>query len=568
MAKARNAIRIAKALKRHGTIVAFNQSNPVNVTIACEEVGIKPVCFRQENTGTYMAHGFSVSTYGQHIGVVLSQNGPAATLLVAGLGECFKAGHPIVAVVQEIANSDKEKNAFQEIDHVGLFKPVSKWVREIPCKERIEDYVDMAFKIAASGRPGPAVLLVRGDLINDMTEYEYVDDHTCNYGHFPLDRNTADLEKIEEAAELLANAERPLIYAGGGIISSQAQEELRAIQKDCSIPVASTTMGKGSVDEEDSLSLGVIGYFMGRRGRTEFMKQRVQDADVILLVGNRTNANGTDGWTLLPKSAKYIQIDIDPEEIGRNYESIRLCGDAKKTLAALKKALDKQDLSKRKAKEADVRNAIVDAKQKHLEEVSDVLDDNITPIRIEKFLTIADEMLPDDELFVADASFSSVWIANYITAKKGREFIFPRGLAGLGWGMPMAMGAAVAQPDRKIFVLSGDGGFGHAWAELETLRREKMNNVISVVINNEILGYQKFWEKSCFKETGMCDLTSVNHAMIAEACGVKGIRVAAVKDIPAALKEAMEYDGPVVIDLITEPNCIAPVPYMEVLENI
>lgn len=568
MAKARNAIRIAKALKRHGTIAVFNQSNPVNVTIACEEVGIKPIGFRQENTGTYMAHGFSVSTYGQHVGVVLSQNGPAATLLVAGLGECLKAGHPIIAVVQEVANSDKEKNAFQEINHAGMFAPVSKWVREIPCKERIEDYVDMAFKVATSGRPGPAVLLVRGDLINDMTEYEYVDDHTCNYGYFPLDRNTADLEKIEEAAELLAKAERPLIYAGGGVISSQAIEEVRAIQQECAIPVASTTMGKGSVDEEDSLSLGVIGYFMGRRGRTKFMKQMVQDSDVILLVGNRTNANGTDGWTLLPKTAKYIQIDIDPEEIGRNYEGLRLCGDAKKTLAALKKALDKQDLSKRKAKEAEVRKAIADAKQKHLEEVSDVFGDDINPIRIEKFLTIADEMLPTDEMFVADASFSSVWIANYITAKTGREFIFPRGLAGLGWGMPMAMGAAVAQPDRKIFVLSGDGGFGHAWAELETLRRLKMNNVISVVINNEILGYQKFWEKSCFKETGMCDLTSVNHAMIAEACGVKGIRIADVKDIPAALKEAMEYDGPVVIDLITEPNCVAPVPYMEVLENI
>ncbi|HHX36509.1 MAG TPA: acetolactate synthase catalytic subunit, partial [Clostridiaceae bacterium] len=500
------------------------------------------------------------------IGCVASQNGPAATLLVPGLGECLKASHPVVAIVQEVANSDKDKNAFQELDHKEMFTPVSKWVREIPCQERIEDYVDMAFRVAASGRPGPAVLLVRGDLINDLTEYEYEDNHTFSYAHYPLDRFTADLDTVEEAAEMLAKAERPLIYAGGGVISSEAMEELRAIQKDCAIPVATTTMGKGSVDETDPLSIGVIGYIMGKRGMAKFLKPMITEADVILLVGNRTNANGTDVWTMLPETAKYIHIDIDGEEIGRNYESVRLCGDAKKTLAALKKALDNQDLSKRESLRQSVADQIAKGKALHEEEIQDVLVDGITPIRIEKFMTIADELFADDQVIVLDASAATVWAANYLTAKGERKFIFPRGLAGIGWGFGLAVGAATALPDRKIFCLAGDGGFAHSWAELETARRYNMN-IITVVINNEILSYQKWWEGSCFEYTGMCDLTAVDHAMIAEACGVKGIRVTKDSDIKAALEEAFAHDGPVVIDLITEPHCILPIPYMEVLES-
>src|SRR5699024_931470 len=195
------------------------------------------------------------------------------------------------------------------------------------------------FTIAASGRPGPVVLLCPKDIINDQTKYEINERRTQSLGHFPLDRSVAEPSKIEEAAQMIANAKKPFIYAGGGVISSGGQEVLREIQETYHIPVATTTMGKGSVDETHPLTLGPIGYYMGKRSPSRFLKSFVQDADVIVLVGNRTNQNGTDSWTLLPEDAQYIHIDIDPTEIGRNYESFRLVGDAKLTLAALKEKL-------------------------------------------------------------------------------------------------------------------------------------------------------------------------------------------------------------------------------------
>jgi len=564
--EASNAQRIAMALKRNGVNFIFGQSNPQTIMLAAMDLGIKQIGFRQENSGSYMAQAYGMCS--GTVPVVAAQNGPAATLLVPGLAECLKASHPIVAIVDEVAKSNEDRNAFQEMDQVQLFAGVAKWVKKIPSEDRIEDYVDMAFTAAASGRPGPAVLLCPKDLTYDKTKYTVKTLRKANLGNYPLDRTVADPVKIEETAKILAQAKKPLIYAGGGVIASGACEVLRAIQEECAIPVATTTMGKGSVDELHPLTIGPIGYYMGNRGVTKFLKPMVQEADVILLVGNRTNQNGTDSWTLLPKDAMYIHIDIDPMEIGRNYESLRLAGDAKLTLIELKKYLLKNDLVKRINNRPFVEKTIANARKAHLKEAENVLSSELSPIKIERFLAELDNQLSDDHIIVADASFSSIWLSNYIKAKGDRKFIFPRGIAGLGWGLPMAMGAKIAKPDNKVFCLSGDGGFAHVWSELETCKREGIN-VILTVINNEILGYQKFSEQAQWgRNTNACELTAVNHAKVAEACGVKGIRVESTKDIRSALFEAFATEGPVVIDLVADPSGIPPIPFLSGLETI
>lgn len=563
---ATNAERIALALKRNGVKFLFGQSNPQKVTLACEELGIRQIGFRQENAGSYMAQAYAMCT--GTVPVVTAQNGPAATLLVPGLAECLKASHPIVAIVDEVSTMHEERNAFQELDHVGLFSGVAKWVKKIPTEERIEDFVDMAFMAASSGRPGPAVLLCPKDMTFDTNKYPIRNPRKESYGNYPLDRTIADPTKIKEAATLLANAKNPFIFAGGGVISSNAITELREIQEEFSIPVATTTMGKGSVDEEHSLTLGPIGYYMGKRGSTKFMKPLIQDADVVLLVGNRTNENGTDSWSLLPEKAKYIHIDIDPMEIGRNYEALRLVGDAKLTLTALKEDLVRMDLSNRENNRSFIESQILQAKKSHKEESTDVMTSNSTPIKIERFLTEVEKWLDDDHIIVADASLSSVWLANYIKATATRKFIFPRGLAGLGWGLPLAMGAKIAQPKKKVFCLVGDGGFAHVWGELETCKRENID-VVTVVINNEILAYQKLAETARWgKYTSACDFTSVDHAAVAEASGIKGIRVTTPDEIHGALEDAFHSEGSVVIDLIANPDSIPPIPFMEKLEGI
>jgi acetolactate synthase-1/2/3 large subunit len=548
--------RFAHALKRHGVEYLFGQSNPPALTLAANDLGIPQIGYRQENAGSYMADGYARVT--GKVPVVTAQNGPAATLLVPGLAECLTASIPIVALVQDVGPGSRDRNAFQELDQLALFNGVSKWTRRVTTADRIEDYVDMAFIAAASGRPGPAVLLVSMELLAEK-EVLAVSARRASLGHYPLERAVADSGQIAAAAQLLASARAPIIYAGGGVIGSQAQAELRTLQELAHLPVATSTMGKGSVDETHPLSVGVIGYFMATRGMAKFAKPLIAEADVVLLIGNRTNQNGTDSWTLLPRAATFIHIDIDPLEIGRNYEALRLTGDAKRTLQALNDAMGALDLSNRRSSRAAVEKEIATAKRRHREEIADVTQSNAAPIRPERFMAELERQLSDNHVVVADASFSSIWVANYLTARLDRRFITPRGQAGLGWGFPLALGAKIGRPERPVFCVVGDGGFGHVWSELETARRHGIPVAVAVM-NNGVLGYQRHAEDALLgRHTPVCDFTPVDHAAIARACGVEGFRVEHPEDIAGAIKEAMAADSCVLIDVLTDPNAMPPV---------
>lgn len=557
--------RFARALKRHGVDYLFGQSNPPGLTLAAADLGIIQIGYRTENAGTYMADGYARAT--GKVPVVTAQNGPAATLLVPGLAECLSASIPIVAIVQDIGPNARDRNAFQELDQLDLFKGVSKWIRRVTTPGRIEDYVDMAFTAAASGRPGPAVLLVSMELLAEREALVDESMRRSNLGHFPLDRVQADPILIEAAAELLVNANAPIVYAGGGVIGSGARLQLRELQELCHLPVGTTTMGKGSVDETHALSIGVIGYFMATRGMGKFVKPLITDADVILLIGNRTNQNGTDSWSLLPRNATYIHIDIDPAEIGRNYEALRLNGDAQLTISALNAVIATKSLSKRQTGRLKVEKSIALAKQQHIEEIAAVTRSDQSPIRPERFMAELDKQLSNDHIVVADASFSSIWVANFLCAKGKRQFITPRGQAGLGWGFPMGLGARIGQPEKSVICIVGDGGFAHVWSELETAHRHGIKVVIAVM-NNSVLGYQKHAEDAGLgRHTNVCDFSPVDHAAIAQACGITGIRLEKAQDIEDVIRLAMTSHGTVLIDVIADPNAMPPVLAFSKLPN-
>jgi acetolactate synthase I/II/III large subunit len=560
----RPAQRFAAALRRHRVEYLFGQSNPPALTLAAHDLGIMQIGYRQENAGVYMADGYARAT--GKVPVVTAQNGPAATLLVPGLAECLTASIPIVALVQDVGPGTRDRNAFQELDQLELFKGVSKWTRRVATADRIEDYVDMAFIAAASGRPGPAVLLISMELLAEK-DSRPTSARRASLGYFPLDRTVADPALIAAAAELLVNARAPIVYAGGGVIGSEAQKELRALQDSAHLPVATSTMGKGSVDETHPLSMGVIGYFMAARGMAKFAKPLVSDADVVLLIGNRTNQNGTDSWTLLPRTATYIHIDIDPVEIGRNYEALRLNGDAQLTVRALIAAIVAQDLSTRRSRRATLEKDIATAKRRHHEEIAGVTQSNAAPIRPERFMAELEKQLSDNHIVVADASFSSIWVANYLTAKAERRFITPRGQAGLGWGFPLALGAKMGNPDKAVFCIVGDGGFAHVWSELETAHRHGIRIVVAVM-NNGVLGYQRHAEDALLgRHTNVCDFKPVDHALIAQACGLRGIRIERPQDIAAAIKVAMDANASVLLDVVTDPDAMPPVGVFSRLPN-
>jgi acetolactate synthase-1/2/3 large subunit len=547
----------AAALKRHGIELVFGQSIPSAFFLAAPEYGIRQVGYRTENAGAAMADAYA--RISGRLGVVTAQNGPAATLLVPGLAEAYKASVPILAIVQDVPRAFAEKNAFQELDHLDLFKGVAKWIRRIGDVDRIDDYLDMAITAATSGRPGPAVLISPIDIFDDRPG-SASHRRAASLAQFPLDRISPDPQRIAEAARLLAEADRPLVVAGGGVHISQAAGELAALQELASLPVATTAMGKGSVDETHPLSVGVVGYFMGHRGRTRHLRRLVTEADVILLVGNRTNQNGTDSWSLYPSDARYIHLDIDGQEVGRNYEALRLVGDARLGLSALADAMRSVDLAKRKAARPALESAIKEGLRLGRQDAESQSTASASPIRPERLMRDLDSVLTPDMIVVADASYSSIWIGNFLTSRKpGMRFLTPRGLAGLGWGLPFALGAKCARPEAPVFALVGDGGFGHCWSELETARRMGLNVVVTV-LNNSILGYQKHAEKVIFGGyTDVCDFKAVDHAAIARATGCEGIRIENPGDFLPSLKAALASNCTTVLDVITDERAYPPI---------
>lgn len=557
-ANATVALRLAEAFARHGVTVTFGQSLPSAFHLAAPNVGIRQAAYRQENAGGAMADGYA--RISGRVGVVTAQNGPAATLLVPPLAEALKASIPVVALVQEVTRATTDRNAFQELDHLNMFAPVAKWVRRIDRADRLEDYVDMAFVAAASGRPGPAVILVPADLLIENAPPP--SPRRARLGVYPLDRTLADPEAIERAADMLAEAKSPLIVAGGGIHLSGAWAELAELQDAAHLPVATTTMGKGSVAETHPLTLGIIGYVMGRGARGFALRGLVDRADLVLLIGNRTNQNGTDSWKLFPRDAAFIHLDADPMEVGRNYEAHRLVGDAKLTLAALTEALSRRDLSVRSAARPHLQAEIAAGVREWEATVKGVRSRDGGPVRPERLMAELDARLSPEDIAVADASYASIWIAGGLTARRaGQRFLTPRGIAGLGWGLPMAIGAQVAAPDRRVVCLCGDGGFAHSWAELETLRRLGLPITV-MVLNNGILGYQKHAEDVTFgAHTDAVDFATVDHAAIARACGVTGVRVERGEDAGPALDAAFASGKPTLIDVVTDPEARPPISF-------
>lgn len=545
------ATQIVASLKRHGISSFFGQSLPSALVLACEADGIRQISYRQENMGGAMADAFA-RVSGQ-IGMVVAQNGPAATLLVPPMAEAKQAGIPMIAFVQEVETPTVDRNAFQELDHFALFTGVTKFVRRIDDPDRVEDYIDMALTAATTGKPGPVVLLLPADVLRGPAGTPPYPRNAA-LGGFPLDRPCAGKSSIAEAAKALAEARAPVIIAGGGVHHSGATEALMTLIDTAHIPAFTTNMGKGAVNETHPLAGGVQGALNGPSSLARETKPVLDAADVVLLIGTRTNQNGTDNWKVYPKSARFIHIDIDPMEIGRTYEALRLQGDARETIEALTAALSQHDLTTRAAARPDIEAAFATAWADFDVARAKYFGSNESPIRPERVMAELQPLLTPETIVVADASYSSMWVVGQLRIEHaGTRVITPRGLAGLGWGTPMGLGAAIARPGAPVVALVGDGGFAHSWAELETAIRHNIPLVI-IVLNNGILGFQKDAETVKFgKYTTSCHFNDVDHTQVAKAVGMTAVQVEHVGDIGPALKEAMASGEPRMIEVITSP---------------
>lgn len=462
----------------------------------------------------------------------------------------------MLALVQEVPLKTADRNAFQELDHYLLFDGVTKWIRTLRDPARAEEYVEAALRAALSGRPGPVVLMLPKDLLITEAPVPSEKPRAGGSSRFPLDRVRPEASAVESAADLIATARSPLVIAGGGVHLSDATKELAELQEFASLPVATTNMGKGAVNELNELSIGVTGNALSSESPQFKAREFLQKADLIVLVGSRTNENGTDAWTLYPPSAKIVHIDSDGFEVGRNYESVRVVGDAKLALQDLAVALQARELSVRNEVRARVIEEVA-AIQKHRAHVNRQFTrtEDSAVIKPQSVAAILDEITDSETTFTADASYSSLWTTIYLQAKKvGQRFLTPRGLAGLGWGLPFALGAQVASPTSKVICLTGDGGFGHVWSELETMIREKLP-VLVIVLNNQILGFQRHAELVQFDDyTSACSFAPVDHSLIARSVGMDTVRVDHGRELREALIKAVSSNRPTLVEIMVSPD--------------
>ncbi len=545
---------LARILKKYDVKYVFGV--PGAQTLAfywglLETPGIEHLLFRCERCAGYAAMAYAMVKF--RPGVCDATVGPGATHLLPSISEAWGASIPLIAITSDNPTWTKGKWASQSCDQISMIRPFVKASFNIDEPSKIIPYLNEAFKIATSGRPGPVHINIPMDVLMsevDVCEAEIRVD--SRYARYPAMRPTPKNEHILEAAELILKSKMPVILAGGGVILSQAWDEVIRLAELLSIPVVTTITGKGAIPEDHPLSVGVGGVTL-----KECANKFLREADLAIIIGCKTGQYATLNWTLPSKAAKIIHIDIDPNEIGRNFPvEVPLIGDAKATLQELIKALNKLIGEEHLEEAVERRELVRRAVEMWREKVKPLMCSNEVPISVPRIVKELRSILPRDAIFVCDGSMASFYGAIYYDVLKvGRCFIAPRGMAGIGVGFPLTLGAKIAEPNKLVVGMGGDGGFAYSIHELETSRRLKIP-VVYIVLNNSCFGWIKMAELNYFGKTISTDFTELNYAEIAEAFGCVGLRVERPSELNEAIREAIkradEEKSAAIVDVVTQ----------------
>jgi acetolactate synthase-1/2/3 large subunit len=525
--------------------LAGGQTLPLYDAIRSRAPQIRHIPMRDERNAAYAADGYA--RISGRVGVCDATVGPGAIKLTSGLAEAYNSSIPIVALVSDMPSDwlavRYRGGGNQLVDQMSVLAPLCKWTGRLPAPDKLPELVQRAFQISTSGRPGPVVIELPEDLFK-ATYGESQPIFDPRYGKVPAHRSAAAPESVRTAIALLVSAERAVMIVGGGGRSSNAGGQVRALAEALAIPVATTLSGKGVLPETHPLSLGVLGSL----GGSAVAKKYVEEADVILAVGFKFGQNPTFKWTLPRQGQRIIQLDIDAAEIGKLFPvEVGLVGDARECLAALLAASPAQSSMEAIAEE------IAEQKRKWQEQIEAEAAE-ARPIKPQQVALLLNELCDDDTILVCDASFASGWGGIYYEARGNRRAIFPRGMGGLGWALPAAIGAQVARPKSKVVVLAGDGAMTYSLGELATLVQQGMNITV-LVLNNSAMGWIK-WEQAVFWDGKFVstDLSDVNFALVAQGMGLAGVNVTEPSDLREALSQCLRSDQPTLLDARTAVN--------------
>jgi len=522
---------------------------------AARRLGLAHSLINDERCGTFAADAYAKVT--GRVGVVDATLGPGATNLVTGLVEALNAGTPMVAVVGDSHRLHSWKNMTQESKQVDILRPAVKEVIKVEMIERLPELVRRAFQVATSGRPGPVVLDVPEDICHGTFPFnsDELDVPQANQAA-PSLRSRPAADAVEAAAEILSKAKRPMVLAGGGVHLSGAADTLEAFAEAFNIPVAHTMTGKGAIACTSELNAGLFGRY------DRIANALMDDSDCLLVIGCKLGEIATKRYTLPPAGKTLIHLEVVAEEIGRtNQPDVALWGDAREGIKDLHTAMESKAAAL-KASRADYRADVAKRMADWRESVKERLTSEEVPVNMARLMHELNLGLPEDAILVADGGFAAHWGGLlYDTKKAGRGFLPDRGFASIGYGLPGAMGAALADMG-PVVSITGDGGFNMTLGELETARRMGLDFTI-IVVNNAASGYVKALQHLMYGEGAYqsSDLAETNYADAANALGCNGIRVEHPDQVAPAIAAGLAHKGsPTVIDMVVtrDPSKMLP----------
>jgi acetolactate synthase-1/2/3 large subunit len=513
---------------------------------ACRALGLRHVLINDERCGAFAADAYARVT--NRPGICDGTLGPGATNLTTGLIEALNAGMPMIAIIGGANRLHAWKNMTQEARQFDILRPAVKEAIRIEVTARVPELVRRAFAVATSGRPGPVLIEVPEDVAHGEHEFDaaefWIDPGTLKA---QARRTRPDPDLLVAAARLLAEAERPLILAGGGVHIAEAYEPLLRLAEGEGIPVAHTMSGKGAIPCTHALSAGLFGRY------DRIANAMIAESDCLLVVGCKLGEIATRRYALIPPGKRLIHVDIVAEEIGRTTRAdVALAADARLALVDLTAALG--DGAARRDRRAPWVASVPQRMARWREEARARLESTERPINVARLMGALNRVLPADAVLVADGGFAAHWGGLFFdTRQAGRSFVPDRGFASIGYGVPGGIGAQLGVgPKRRVVALTGDGGFNMSMGELETARRLGAAIVVCVV-NNAASGYVKALQHAMFGPGNYqsSDLAEMDYAAVARAMGCHGIRVEDPEALEGALREGLaNTTSPTVLDIV------------------
>ena len=524
---------------------------------AARRLGLNHNLINDERCAVFAADAYAKIS--GRVGLVDATLGPGATNLVTGLVEALNAGSPIVAIVGDAQRDHAGKNMTQETDQVSILRPACKALLRVEAVHRIPEVLRHAFAVATSGRPGPVVVDVPEDVAHGLHGFDD-GEFTADAAHqsVPALRCRPDADSVRRTADLIAAAARPILLCGGGIHISDACAAVTEFAEENAVPVAHTMSGKGAIACTSPLSAGLFGRY------DRIANDLIAASDCIIVAGCKLGEIATKRFTIPQKGQTVIHLDSVAEEMGRTYDpTIKLWGDARLGLQDLTAALADRAAAQQSARATYLAEIPAKMQVWHDEVAAERLYSDESPVNMARLITELNNHLPDDGYLIADGGFAAHWGGLLFNSKKARRTFVPdRGFASIGYGLPGAMGAQLADPNAVVVGLTGDGGFNMVLGELETARRMGLG-VNIIVVNNAASGYVKALQHLMYGQGAYqsSDLAETNYAELAKAMGCHGVRVEHPDGLVPALQAAFaERERPSVIDVMVtrDPSKMLP----------